>query len=479
MKIKKIGFKGKILLFAATSAIVTLSTLMTVPYLKAAGEPRDFDSNATIKGGAFSKDELITRINSGDGAHGDLQQIFYSENRGITEAGIRNSADGVVKKDGTVWVGGTQVASGVFSSGRTYMPGSTRDGSLWMRPPSVSFVSSQLDAFVLMDGGTFKFAIIKSCGNPIKVLKVPFPQIFKRVRNDRTGVESDGDTIQSAVKVQPGDPITYSVTVTNQGNGPLNETVVTDSLPAGVELRDNPQNRDLSVNLGTIEGGGGRKNIKILAKVTSKKDKECINNIAKFTSKEGFEGEDNAFICVEIPPKPKNIINLKLIKFNDKNGNGKQDPGEETLPGFTFKVNDSTTKTTDQKGEAFFPEIKCGATKIEEINIPPEWTPTFLNPFTINLDCDKDSTIALGNKQAPPVPPIPPQPPVPPTPPTPPQPPVQPQVIPSITKGAVPSALPAAGPESAFGFVFGGLSIGWVGRNYLKSKKAIKDSIKK
>ena len=150
MKSKKRRIKTTIYLFVVLGFV---ASLITTPYiLNAAGNPRDFDANATVRGGAFSKDELIQKINTGDGSNTDLQAIFYQQNRGITEQGIRNSVEGVVKKDGSVWVGGSSVATGVFSSGRTFIAGSTRDGSLWMRPPAVSFNSSQLMAFVLVEG---------------------------------------------------------------------------------------------------------------------------------------------------------------------------------------------------------------------------------------------------------------------------------------------------------------------------------------
>src|SRR3990170_5554552 len=109
INLKEQNFRKKIFIIAVLGAL-SAAALFLVPFLgRAASEPRDFDSNAVVFGGAFSKDELISKINNGDGRNNDLKQVFYNENRGITEQGIRNSVDGVVKKDGTVWASGKQV----------------------------------------------------------------------------------------------------------------------------------------------------------------------------------------------------------------------------------------------------------------------------------------------------------------------------------------------------------------------------------
>src|ERR1700686_925837 len=54
------------------------------------------------------------------------------------------------------------------------------------------------------------------------------------------------------------------------------------------------------------------------------------------------------------PPPPGRIC---ILKYDDKNGNGKQDPGEVGLPGWTFTVMPGgQTVTTDQAGRACFPK---------------------------------------------------------------------------------------------------------------------------
>ncbi|MBW3538269.1 hypothetical protein KY386_02125 [Candidatus Parcubacteria bacterium] len=143
--------------------------------LRAAGG-RDCDANAVVYCGALSQAELQEKMRAGDGRRSgaELQGLIYNGGWGITQAGIasRDTVIGSVRKDGTVWVGGEMVATGALSSGRQFMPGSYKQGDLWVRPPSVSFRSSELPAFVHMPDGRFRWAIIQSCGNPVRAQPV-------------------------------------------------------------------------------------------------------------------------------------------------------------------------------------------------------------------------------------------------------------------------------------------------------------------
>lgn len=76
------------------------------------------------------------------------------------------------------------VATNAMTAGRQFIPGSTKtsNGSttFYVRPPSVSFQSSSLPAFVVMNNGQFSYAIIASCGNPVKA--TPVTTTTKKVR---------------------------------------------------------------------------------------------------------------------------------------------------------------------------------------------------------------------------------------------------------------------------------------------------------
>ncbi len=74
------------------------------------------------------------------------------------------------------------VAHNAITAGRQFIPGSTvvHSGGMtfYQRPPSVSFASSSLPAFVVMNGNQFMFAIISSCGNPV----IATPVVVKTVK---------------------------------------------------------------------------------------------------------------------------------------------------------------------------------------------------------------------------------------------------------------------------------------------------------
>jgi uncharacterized repeat protein (TIGR01451 family) len=255
--------------------------------------------------GAGDKTTLLYRINNGDGRNSsaNLKQVYYNEGRGISEAGIKSAVDGEVHKDGTVWVGGKKVASGVFSSGREYMQNSTKDGSLWMRPPAVSFNGNSLSAFVNMDGGSFHFAILKACGNPIKPMNAPFASIYKRVVNvtQNPAVNYAADDNAHALEVNYTDVLKYEISIVNDGTTNVTNTVMTDTLPAGVTLVSNPSKRDFTVDYGTLEPGKPKiytLTIKVDGNVANG---SYINNKACFTASAGQKGCDTAVVKVKKP----------------------------------------------------------------------------------------------------------------------------------------------------------------------------------
>lgn len=161
-----------------TLGLLLMSTLIPALSLGAT-QPRDADANSVVYNGAYTKTEWLDKIQNGDSKHtaADLQQIIFNENRGISRANFMSgdTVDGIVFKDGRVMVGGSTVATNALSVGRSFIAGSTKDGSVWERPTSVSFVAESIPAFVNMEGGTFHYAVIKSCGNPVRATPVPQP----------------------------------------------------------------------------------------------------------------------------------------------------------------------------------------------------------------------------------------------------------------------------------------------------------------
>lgn len=136
------------------------------------GGPSDRnDGNAVVNGGVHSVSAITAAYNS----DACVREIFGSF--GISRADINNlpntAVAGTVTKSGDVFAGGRLVARNATTGGHQNMSGSTSvslgDPSckLFKRPPSVSFVSSPLPAFVSMENDRFQFAIIASCGNAV------------------------------------------------------------------------------------------------------------------------------------------------------------------------------------------------------------------------------------------------------------------------------------------------------------------------
>ena len=159
---------------------MVLATLVTPALASAtAYEPRDANTGAIIYNGSYSKTEWDYRIHNGDSLHtaANIQQIYFNEGRGITEASFMSSdtVEGTVYKDGHVAVNGQTVATSALTVGREKAPGAVASGSVWETPTSTVFVTDSIPAYVNMQGGSFHYAVIKSCGNPVRATVVTHP----------------------------------------------------------------------------------------------------------------------------------------------------------------------------------------------------------------------------------------------------------------------------------------------------------------
>ncbi len=116
----------------------------------------------------------------------------------------------------------------------------------------------------------------------------PEGKIVKKVQNVTAKSElSDANDDASAISAKPGDILTYVITVSNaqtndDGKNDMTNTVLTDTLPAGVELVNNAGQRTITENLGTIKP----KQLvtkQYQVKVTENTDGKVITNKACFT----------------------------------------------------------------------------------------------------------------------------------------------------------------------------------------------------
>ncbi|MDD5693154.1 MAG: SpaA isopeptide-forming pilin-related protein [Patescibacteria group bacterium] len=188
---RKKWFKRTLLLLCA----IVVIAVVAIPIAKA-NQPRDNDTNAIIYGGAYSIGELKNKLNSGTGQpyQSSVQLTHLYNTLGIEQDQFGKLEDGTVYKNGKVTVGGSTVHTGAHSAGREFMPGSSKDDRfsypVYWRPTSVSFASDSIPAFVYVNqDGSMAYAIIKSCGNPVKGVgvKIPNHRITVKKYNDLNG----------------------------------------------------------------------------------------------------------------------------------------------------------------------------------------------------------------------------------------------------------------------------------------------------
>jgi hypothetical protein len=159
--------------------------LLSTRLVHAASSGQNCDDNAVVFCGTTSVSGLIGKYNDGDGRNTatSIQNIYNWF--GISSSDIQamgsTAQNGSVTSSGNVYVGSTLVATNALTAGRqNIQPGSSeqdnQDTVFFTRAPSVSFLSSPLSAYVVMKNGVFQFAILTSCGNPVKATpKIPPP----------------------------------------------------------------------------------------------------------------------------------------------------------------------------------------------------------------------------------------------------------------------------------------------------------------
>lgn len=91
----------------------------------------------------------------------------------------------------------------------------------------------------------------------------PEGHIKKLVQNQtsNSGAPSDANDLANAVSAKPGDVLKYVIEISNTGKpdskgyNDMVGTVMTDTLPAGVELVSDPAQREIKVQVGRVKPG--------------------------------------------------------------------------------------------------------------------------------------------------------------------------------------------------------------------------------
>ncbi len=124
----------------------------------------------------------------------------------------------------------------------------------------------------------------------------------------------DANTDSSALTVNTGDTLQYVITIHNNGAAEANgndnmlDTVMTDTLPAGVELASNPSETTITDTIGTIAAGKSV-TIDYNVTVTSTQNGAYLTNKACYTGKsvnndDNQSGCDTAVVLVNVPVTP-------------------------------------------------------------------------------------------------------------------------------------------------------------------------------
>lgn len=288
-------FAHKFTVIAGLLLIGIATFFVSTSVAKASGG-RDCDNNAVLRCGAYSMQEVRDKTPVNNSA----SSLFGRFGVNINDNAVVN---GRVCKDNNVYVGNsnTPIARGAITAGRQNIGNSTPWGVFFERPPSVSFNSNCLDAFVKLDGnGQFKWAIIKACGNPVRALPVPKPGITIKKTVNRSVVEV-------------GQPFTYTIKVTNTGQVPLHFTKpgrgLADCLPEGIKpvnmpttpCATAPSRLKVTFNIGTLAVGQTvTRQFQVVA-TDAARTGERLNNVACVYT------DETPLICDDIPvtiPKP-------------------------------------------------------------------------------------------------------------------------------------------------------------------------------
>lgn len=205
-------------------------------------DPMYCNNSAIIRCGVSNTTDLLKKYNENTTAGANTRNVFGSSYFGISRADVEamgsTAVAGVITRGGDVMVGDQVVATGATTAGYANMANSTRhenNGTVfYSRAPSVSIPVEKSPAFVVMKDNKFVFAIIGTCGNPVKATpKTPDHKIEKDVQVKGSSAWSD-----SVSNLKPGTTVTFRVKAINTGQVELKNMVISDKMDAGMEYVD-------------------------------------------------------------------------------------------------------------------------------------------------------------------------------------------------------------------------------------------------
>ena len=268
-KLKRIARKPLVL---ATLAAATFGVGVwnVTPASTVAATTYDYNANAVIWGGTDGSGSAVANLNkkydNGDGHNSaaSIHHIYSWFNiSGSDIHNMKNEPSGYQVVNGSVTSAGvvkdnhgTVIATDAITAGRQSdanfscpAPGGpqtrrTVDGTVfYTRPPKSSFCTSPLSALVVEKNGVFQFAILNSCGNPVKATpKKPNYEVQKLVSKKGAGNFKDADN--TAVTFPSGTHVEYKIIVKSTGDIAAQNIKVWDVLPKNVTEVANTLLRD-------------------------------------------------------------------------------------------------------------------------------------------------------------------------------------------------------------------------------------------
>lgn len=437
MKVGKIMLKK---LFKKKTSLLTIAgfiivSLFAIPFAKAS-QPRDYDNNSVIYGGAYTVSELRGDLSNGTGKPNqsayELKKLFSHLGMGIENLTTSTLQDGVVSKNGNVTVNGKIVAYNALSMGRNKTAHSTQVSGvsypIYWRPTSDSFVSGSIPAFVYINyDGSMAFAIIKSCGNPVK------------------GV---------GIRVKP--VTTYKVTVNkfNDLNGNMTKENTEPMLP-NWSFRITGSNYDQTVQTtenGTITVSG----LKAGTYTVTEIQKAGWTNTTPLQRTITITNSDLSvwFGNRLIPVQPSDTFTIRARKFEDLNGNAKREDNEPWLAGWTIRLtgnNLDRTFETNNEGTVIFSNLPAGTYTVSEVQ-QSGWTN--ITPLSQSVVVPNQATlegyVEFGNKR----------------------------IAKPVAPTGVAQPLPTSGPLDSVLGSLGGISLASAGIYYRRGKKNLNAAFK-
>ncbi|MEX0617068.1 MAG: SpaA isopeptide-forming pilin-related protein [Candidatus Woykebacteria bacterium] len=252
-------------------------------------------------------------------------------------------------------------------------------------------------------------------------VSVTSDQTARVQKNSQTKVFLRNPSICAAKKadkstVSPGDTVTYTIELCNNGNMVLNNVRVFDVLPSEVTYIKGSTTYDrgnfhtnitdawikdgLNVgDLDTVNKGLLKFKVKVKSDV---KDGTEIRNAARIKSDQTpvWIECDNK-IKVEVKKGAPERGHLKIFKFEDSNGDKTFNDGERSLPGFKFRISGEgieKTVTTEGDGVVIIRDLEPGTYRVSEI-VPAGWRITTDNNVKVEVKAKELSEVRFGNKQ--------------------------------------------------------------------------------